>query len=82
MGKTGYLFAPSEQAIGFVDTAAVTLASGSISYKVGPAEFYVAADNLFNKRYVSVANQVQGQRGFTYMQAAGRRVTLGVTSRF
>lgn len=80
-GASSY-FSPSEQAIGFVDTAAVTLASGSISYKVGPAEFYVAADNLFNKRYISVANQVQGQGGFTYMEAAGRRVTLGVSGRF
>lgn len=75
-------FSPGEQAIGFVDTDAVTLASGSIGYRVGPVELYVAADNLFNKSYVSVANQVQGQGGFSYMEAAGRRVTLGVSSRF
>lgn len=80
-GASSY-FSPSEQTIGFVDTAAVTLASGSISYKVGPVELYAAADNLFNKSYVSVANQVQGQGGFTYMEAAGRRVTLGVAGRF
>lgn len=75
-------FSPGEQAIGFVDTDAVTLASGSIGYRLGPVELYVAADNLFNKSYVSVANQVQGQGGFSYMEAAGRRVTLGVSSRF
>lgn len=80
-GASSY-FTPTEQAIGFVDTDAVTLGSGSIGYKLGPVELYVAADNLFNKRYISVANQVQGQGGFTYMQAAGRRVTLGVSSRF
>ncbi len=80
-GASSY-FTPTEQAIGFVDTDAVTLGSGSIGYRLGPIELYVAADNLFNKRYISVANQVQGQGGFTYMQAAGRRVTLGVSSRF
>lgn len=80
-GASSY-FTPTEQAIGFVDTEAVTLGSGSIGYRLGPLELYVAADNLFNKRYISVANQVQGQGGFTYMQAAGRRVTLGVSSRF
>jgi iron complex outermembrane recepter protein len=80
-GASSY-FSPGEEAIGFVDTAALTLASAGISYKVGPAEFYLAADNLFDKRYVSVSNQVQGQGGFTYMEAAGRRVTLGVSARF
>lgn len=80
-GASSY-FTPAEQSVGFVDTAAVTLASGNIGYKVGPVEFYLAADNLFNKRYVSVANQVQGQDGFSYMEAAGRRITLGVTGRF
>lgn len=75
-------FSPAEEGIGFVETDAVTSASGSIGYRVGPVELYVAADNLFNKSYVSVANQVQGQGGFSYMEAAGRRVTLGVSSRF
>ncbi|WP_373487506.1 TonB-dependent receptor [Blastomonas sp.] len=75
-------FSPTEQAIGFIDTDAVTLASGSVSYRLGSAEFYIAADNLFDKRYVSVANQVQGQGGFTFMEAPGRRVTLGVSGRF
>lgn len=80
-GASSY-FTPTEQAIGFVDTDAVTLGSGSVGYRFGPVELYVAADNLFNNRYISVANQVQGQGGFTYMQAPGRRVTLGVSSRF
>lgn len=80
-GASSY-FSPSEEAIGFVDTAAVTLASGGISYKIGPVEIYASADNLFDKRYISVSNQVQGTGGFTYMEAAGRRVTIGLTSRF
>jgi len=75
-------FTPTEQAIGFVDTDAVTLASGSVSYQAGPVEIYIAADNLFDERYVSVANQVQGQGGFTFMEAPGRRVTVGVSGRF
>jgi iron complex outermembrane recepter protein len=80
-GASSY-FSPAEEAIGFIDTAAVTLASGGISYKIGPIEIYASADNLFDKRYISVANQIQGTGGFTYMEAAGRRVTLGITSRF
>jgi iron complex outermembrane recepter protein len=80
-GASSY-FSPAEEAIGFIDTAAVTLASGGISYKIGPVEIYASADNLFDKRYISVANQIQGTGGFTYMEAAGRRVTLGITSRF
>jgi iron complex outermembrane recepter protein len=80
-GASSY-FSPGEEGIGFVDTDAVTLASAGISYKVGPVDLYVSAANLFNERYVSVANQVQGQGGFTYMEAPGRRVTIGVSGRF
>jgi iron complex outermembrane recepter protein len=80
-GASSY-FSPSEESIGFIDTAAVTLASASFSYDFGPAEFYVAADNLFDRRYVSVSNQVQGTGGFTFAEAAGRRLTIGISGRF
>ena len=80
-GSSSY-FSPSEESIGFVDTDAVTLASASIAYDLGPFELYASADNLFDKRYVSVSNQVQGTGGFSYGEAPGRRVTVGVSARF
>ena len=80
-GASSY-FAPSEEVIGFIDTNAVTLASATISYDLGRVELYASADNLFDRRYVSVSNQVQGSGGFTFAEAAGRRVTIGISGRF
>jgi iron complex outermembrane recepter protein len=80
-GASSY-FSPAEESIGFVDTDAVTLASASVSYDLGLVELYASADNLFDKRYVSVSNQVQGAGGFSYGEAPGRRVTIGVSGRF
>jgi iron complex outermembrane recepter protein len=80
-GASSY-FSPSEESIGFIDSDAVTLASASVGYDFGSAEFYIAADNLFDRRYVSVSNQVQGTGGFTFAEAAGRRLTIGISGRF
>lgn len=80
-GASSY-FSPAEEGIGFVDTDAVTLASASISYDFGVVELYASADNLFDKRYVSVSNQVQGLGGFSFAEAPGRRVTIGISGRF
>jgi iron complex outermembrane receptor protein len=80
-GASSY-FTDVEEGLGFVDTNAVTLASAGITYRVGPAEFYVSADNLFDRRYISVASQTQGPGGFSYVEAPGRRVTIGVSGRF
>jgi iron complex outermembrane recepter protein len=80
-GASSY-FSPAEESIGFVDTDAVTLASASVAYDIGPVELYASADNLFDERYVSVSNQVQGAGGFSYGEAPGRRVTIGISARF
>ncbi len=80
-GASSY-FSPAEESVGFVDTDAVTLVSASVAYDLGPVEIYASADNLFDKRYVSVSNQVQGAGGFSYGEAPGRRVTIGISGRF
>lgn len=80
-GASSY-YSPGEASTGLVDTDAVTLASGNIHYDFGAWRIYLAADNLFDKRYISPANQVQGLGGFTYSEAAGRRITVGVSARF
>ena len=80
-GASSY-FSPSEEEVGLVDTDAVTLASASVRYTIGKATLTLAADNLFDKRYVSVARQAEGVGGFSYAEAPGRRVTIGVSGRF
>jgi iron complex outermembrane receptor protein len=74
-------FTPNQEAIGFIETEAVTLASAQVSYDLGPVIVYAAADNLFDEVYVNPAAQSDGFNFFNY-QAPGRRVTLGVRGRF
>lgn len=74
-------FTPTQQAIGFVESDAVTLAAASISYDLGPVRIYAAADNLFDEVYVNPASQGDGLDFFNY-EAPGRRVTLGISGRF
>lgn len=75
-------FSPEEEGLGLIDTDAVTLVSASARYALGPAELYVAADNLLNQRYISPDNQAAGSGSFFYYRGAGRRLTLGVAARF
>jgi len=75
-------FTPAEEGLGLVDTEAVTLVSASARYAIGPAELYVAADNLLNENYISPNNQAGGAGSFFYYRGAGRRLTLGVAARF
>ena len=75
-------FSPADEGLGLVESDAVTLASASLSYDLGPAQLYVAADNLLNENYISPNNQAAGAGSFAYYRGAGRRVTLGVTTRF
>lgn len=79
-GASSY-FSPSEEAIGLVDSDAVTLASASISYDFGPLAIYAAADNLFDEAYITPSAQATGA-GFLDYEAPGRRVTLGVRGTF
>jgi iron complex outermembrane recepter protein len=79
-GASSY-FTPGQEAIGFVESGAVTLAGADVSYDAGPVTFYAAADNLFDEVYVNPASQSDGFDFFNY-QAPGRRVTLGVRARF
>lgn len=79
-GASSY-FTPTQEAIGLVDTDAVTLLSGSIAYELGPVTLYAAADNLLDESYVSPAAQADGTGFFTY-EAPGRRVTVGISARF
>lgn len=75
-------FSPAEEGLGLVDTEAVTLVSASARYGIGPVKIYVAADNLLNENYIGPNNQAAGAGSFSYYRGAGRRVTLGVTTRF
>ncbi|WP_165356399.1 TonB-dependent receptor [Sphingosinicella sp. BN140058] len=75
-------FSPAEEGLGLVDTDAVTLVSASARYGIGPAEIYVAADNLLDETYISPNNQAAGSGSFAYYRGAGRRITLGVAARF
>lgn len=79
-GASSY-FTPGQEAIGFVDSDAVTLAGADVAYDAGPVTFYAAADNLFDEVYVNPASQSDGFDFFNY-QAPGRRVTLGARARF
>lgn len=79
-GASSY-FSPSQEAIGFVDSEAVTLASASLSYTRGKLTFYAAADNLFDEEYITPSAQATGG-GFLDYEAPGRRVTLGIRGAF
>ncbi|WP_133365057.1 TonB-dependent receptor [Qipengyuania sediminis] len=79
-GASAY-FTPTEEAVGFVDSEAVTLASASIGYTFGPVTLYAAADNLLDEEYVLPSAQATGA-GFTDYEAPGRRVTVGLRGRF
>jgi iron complex outermembrane recepter protein len=74
-------FTPTQQALDFVDSDAVTLASANIGYDLGRARIYLAADNLLDEVYVNPAAQGDGLDFFNY-EAPGRRVTIGVSGRF
>lgn len=75
-------FTPAEEGLGFIETGAVTLLAASASYRFGRVEIYASADNLLNEDYVSPSNQASGSGSFFYYRAPGRRVTLGLTTRF
>lgn len=79
-GASSY-FTATEEAIGLVDTDAVTLVGLDLSYALGPVTLYAAAENLFNEAYVTPASQATGA-GFTDYEAPGRRVTIGISGRF
>ncbi len=74
-------FTPTQQAIGFVDSDAVTLAAANIAYDFGRVRIFAAADNLFDAVYVNPASQGDGLDFFSY-EAPGRRVTVGISGRF
>ena len=74
-------FTPAEQSIGRVATEAQFLLDGSIGYRVGPGELFVAASNLLDEEYVNAQNQGFGFDFFYYL-AEGRRVTAGYKARF
>ncbi|RNJ62025.1 MAG: TonB-dependent receptor [Porphyrobacter sp. IPPAS B-1204] len=74
-------FSPTQQAIGFVESDAVTLAAANISYDLGPVRIFAAADNLLDEVYVNPAAQGDGLDFFNY-EAPGRRVTFGISGRF
>ncbi|MEQ9446296.1 MAG: TonB-dependent receptor plug domain-containing protein, partial [Rhodospirillaceae bacterium] len=77
-GASSY-FSPTQEAIGLIDTDAVTLVSASAAYDVGSVEVYVAADNLLDNSYVNPSTVA---RNFDQYEAPGRRVTFGVRGRF
>ncbi|MFA9199933.1 MAG: TonB-dependent receptor [Cypionkella sp.] len=79
-GASSY-FTPGEEAVGFVDSAAVTLASASAAYDIGPLSVFVAADNLLDEIYVTPSAQATGA-GLLDYQAPGRRLTVGVRGKF
>ena len=72
-------YTAAEEAAGFVNTESVFLMDASIHYQLGKGELFVAASNLLDEEYVSVADQGVG---FFYYQAEGRRVTAGYKARF
>lgn len=77
-GAANY-YTAAEQAAGFVNTDSVFLMDASVHYQIGKGELFVAASNLLDEKYVSVADQGVG---FFYYQAEGRRVTVGYKARF
>lgn len=74
-------FTPTQQAIGFVESDAVTLAAANIAYDLGPVQLYAAADNLLDEVYINPAAQGDGLDFFNY-EAPGRRLTIGISGRF
>lgn len=74
-------FTPAEQSIGRVSTDAQFLLDGSLGYRIGRGDLFLAASNLLDDEYVNVQGQGFGF-DFFYYQAEGRRVTLGYKARF
>ena len=72
-------YTTAEQAAGYFNTRSVFLMDASAHYRLGKGELFVAASNLLDKSYVSVADQGVS---FFYYRAEGRRVTLGYKARF
>ncbi|HEY9554524.1 MAG TPA: TonB-dependent receptor [Allosphingosinicella sp.] len=77
-GAASY-FTAADEALGFVATDSLFLMDAAVHYDVGPGEIFVAASNLLNEKYVSVADQGVG---FFYFQSEARRVTVGFKGRF
>lgn len=77
-GAANY-YTTADRAAGFVNTESTFLMDASIHYQLGKGELFVAASNLLDEEYVSVADQGVG---FFYYQAEGRRVTVGYKARF
>lgn len=74
-------FTATEESAGRVATRSQFLLDGSLGYRIGPGELFVAGSNLLDDDYVNVQNQGFGS-GFFYYQAEGRRVTMGYKARF
>lgn len=74
-------FTPAEHSLGRVATDSQFLLDGSIGWRLGAGELFVAAANLLDEEYVNVQNQGFGFDFFYYL-AEGRRVTLGYKARF
>jgi len=72
-------YTAAEEAAGYVNTDSVFLMDASAHYRIGKGDLFVAASNLLDEKYVSVADQGVG---FFYYQAEGRRVTVGYKARF
>lgn len=74
-------FTPTQEAIGLIDTDAVTLVAANVGYDFGQYNIYLAADNLLDEVYVNPSSQAQNFPFFQY-EAPGRRITVGVRGRF
>jgi iron complex outermembrane receptor protein len=64
----------AQEAEGFRDSEELFLADLTTTYPVGPGRLGLGVANLFNRRYVNVANSVRGD--FFYYLSEGRRATL------
>ena len=76
----GDFFSDAELAEGFFNTESQFLMNADLGHALGPGELYLAVSNLFNDKYVNVAQQASGD--FSYFVSEGRRVTLGYKARF
>jgi iron complex outermembrane receptor protein len=64
----------AQEAEGFRDSEELFLADLTTTYPVGPGRLGLGVANLFNRRYVNVANSVRGD--FFYYLSEGRRAAL------
>lgn len=67
-------FAPSQQALGRVNTPSLFIADASIGWRVGPGEINVAAANLFDRRHQNITATAAG---FQPALVEGRRLIIG-----